>query len=962
MVNRALDDLSKNQTWAVPMPLAAATELALEAAVAELAGRLEAGDAHPIDAATAALREAGVVIDVAGAPGLVPPAMDWGLKQISLEPGVIEAKRELRSASGPCFDQLPTDASTMFAQLEQIVDSNDLVPAFWLEQGVARARTVCKIDASGVDYTNRSGAWSGTGFLVAPGILCTNHHVINSREVAARSRVLFDFAATPDGSIKEVATFRLLPDLLFWTSPVVKADGKGGLDATFVAIQGEPGRSFGVNPLLRQSFAAGDQDKLNIIQHPNGRMKEVALRNNTLVFQNAQVVHYQSDTEPGSSGAPVYNDAWELLALHHASKDKSNEGIKFSAIASVIEQDAQRGDASAKELMKVFAGTDELMGFFGSLGRTVNLASGGLERVVDVYEGESQDLDIGFWNVEWFNKRWQDKLDAVARVVVEMNLDVWLFVESSKEATQELAKHLTINYAGDWGVLASQDAPSEQQITTVLWNKKTVGVESKAWPEKVQRWFNVDSRRFDELGLEAVHGKVFDRYPARYEVSAQLTHGLVKLNLIPVHLKAMGDGSLRRQMASRLIAEAVAELTEVEQTEGDWVIGGDFNATLDSGDLDALVQGGLTPLSAHDAGNQQITYVKSPFKSLIDHIFVSRNLAAEAEDDFVIVALDHSIDRFLEVSDHRPILIRLTGSPQGTASEASDLTEEEAERLQHGLRGRTRATASAAQAMRRVLENRTYYDRDADTILLQTYWGDLKQEVSNFDSRLRALLADTHTTHLPYDPSKYLYPWVDLQPNGNVQSIYSGTQSSPEAYIEHDLEMDRRRTRALESLRVESLGLEVAEMEAALEAQFKYNCEHVVPQSWFGKALPMRGDLHHLFACDSRCNSFRSNFPYTTHELERTMEDCGRVEDDLFEPTGGKGAVARATLYFMMRYRGFVGSRYNGDRLQNLLRWHEETPPNEWERHRNAAIHALQGNRNPFIDFPEWSKSVRFGG
>jgi hypothetical protein len=140
----------------------------------------------------------------------------------------------------------------------------------WLEEGAARYRTVCKIEASGVDYKNRSGAWSGTGFLVTPGILCTNHHVINSRDVANRSRALFDFAATPDGTVKSVSTFRLRPDILFWTSPVVAAEGKGWLDATFVAVPGDPGATFGVNPLLRQSFPAGDREMLNIMSKADG--------------------------------------------------------------------------------------------------------------------------------------------------------------------------------------------------------------------------------------------------------------------------------------------------------------------------------------------------------------------------------------------------------------------------------------------------------------------------------------------------------------------------------------------------------------------------------------------------------------------------------------------------------------------------------------------------------------------
>jgi len=511
-------------------------------------------------------REQHMAVERPEAGPALKSAADWGIKDLAILPGDVQKSRSLR---GPKFEGLSADARTMFEDLsftlEQVVGSNDLRPAWWLEEGAARSRAVCKIEASGVDYKGRSGTWSGSGFLVAPGILCTNHHVLNSREVAARSRALFDFAALPDGTVRQVSTFRLRPDLLFWTSPVVATGGKGGLDVTFVALEGEPGSTFGAIPLMRQAFVVADEDKLNVIQHPNGRLKEVAIRNNKVVFQNTQVIHYDSDTEAGSSGAPVMNDGWELVALHHAAKDKSNEGIKFSAIAAALELEAQTGNADAARLFELFGGIDELVGFFGTLGRAIVQNDSGMERVVDAYSGEDQDLDIGFWNIEWFNKRWEDKLDSVARVIVEMNLDVWVFVESSLEATEALARHLETSYQTKaWGVLASQDAASERQITTVMWNKSTVEVTAKTWPAKVERWLQVDSRQFDDLGLEAVHGKVFDRYPALYEVKAKIRGMDSAFNLVPIHLKAMDEGSLRRQMAARLLAEAVAELAKDE--------------------------------------------------------------------------------------------------------------------------------------------------------------------------------------------------------------------------------------------------------------------------------------------------------------------------------------------------------------------------------------------------------------
>lgn len=151
-----------------------------------------------------------------------------------------------------------------------------------------------------------------------------------------------------------------------------------------------------------------------------------------------------------------------------------------------------------------------------------------------------------------------------------------------------------------------------------------------------------------------------------------------------------------------------------------------------------------------------------------------------------------------------------------------------------------------------------------------------------------------------------------------------------------------------------------------LEASLPYNCEHVVPQSWFNKKEPMRGDLHHLFACESGCNSFRGNIPYYDfQEFEEAVRDaCGkRIGDDKFEPAHGKGVVARATLYFLLRYPGQIGDsgrELQRDRVKLLLGWHDACPPDDYERHRNMAIFEQQGNRNPLIDHPEWGSAVDF--
>ena len=126
----------------------------------------------------------------------------------------------------------------------------------------------------------------------------------------------------------------------------------------------------------------------------------------------------------------------------------------------------------------------------------------------------------------------------------------------------------------------------------------------------------------------------------------------------------------------------------------------------------------------------------------------------------------------------------------------------------------------------------------------------------------------------------------------------------------------------------------------------------------------MKGDLHHLFGCEIKCNELRANIPYfdfTTDNIQRA--DCGRAEAGRFEPVGGKGAVARATLYFLLRYPREIDNNdreYTRERLNVLLQWHREKRVSLHEKHRNRTIPRKQGNRNPLIDHPEWAEHIDF--
>jgi endonuclease G, mitochondrial len=268
-----------------------------------------------------------------------------------------------------------------------------------------------------------------------------------------------------------------------------------------------------------------------------------------------------------------------------------------------------------------------------------------------------------------------------------------------------------------------------------------------------------------------------------------------------------------------------------------------------------------------------------------------------------------------------------------------------------------------------------YYDAVVDSQNRNTYYGNLIAETNTLNpqqifNKLKDLLTNTHTNKLTYNPSKNLYTWVDLQPNLKLRSVYSNLEYTAEEIIREDLQIDRlRNTRLQEMMQVESFkeAANFREELDLLEAQLPYNCEHVVPQSWFNKGEPMRGDLHHLFACEVQCNSYRGNTPYFDFAdfEEVTRPKCGKTErtEFKFEPSKGKGEVARATLYFLLRYPGKINNtlqEYKIERVETLLRWHQDFPITDHERHRNMAIFKKQGNRNPFIDFPEWARKIDF--
>lgn len=168
-----------------------------------------------------------------------------------------------------------------------------------------------------------------------------------------------------------------------------------------------------------------------------------------------------------------------------------------------------------------------------------------------------------------------------------------------------------------------------------------------------------------------------------------------------------------------------------------------------------------------------------------------------------------------------------------------------------------------------------------------------------------------------------------------------------------------------------------------------YNKEHAFPKSWFGSTYPAYSDMHFVWPADNRTNMTKSNFTigyaknvYFSSKngskvgVSDNAKNFGYTSSNVFEPIDSfKGDFARAYLYVVTRYldslnawKGrstadyvLAGSAYPGFDpwiLQLCVQWHKLDPPSAFEKSRNDAVYSIQGNRNPYVDYPHWVEKV----
>ena len=162
----------------------------------------------------------------------------------------------------------------------------------------------------------------GTGFLISPDIMMTNHHVLPSKRDVAGIGINFGYERGTDG-INEGEIFELDPSRLFLSDEQ--------LDFSIVAVKptslsGELLAKFGYHKLISQTGKILIGQPINIIQHPEGGPKRYAVSQNKLLDVLDSYLHYETDTLPGSSGSPTFSEFWEVVSLHHSGVPEMREG------------------------------------------------------------------------------------------------------------------------------------------------------------------------------------------------------------------------------------------------------------------------------------------------------------------------------------------------------------------------------------------------------------------------------------------------------------------------------------------------------------------------------------------------------------------------------------------------------------------------------------------------------------
>lgn len=226
-----------------------------------------------------------------------------------------------------------------------------LLPIGFLENGMDKSKAIVRIDCG--------NNMVGSGFVIENGWLVTNNHVIPNREIAANATIQFGYQFPKTYKSSEKSISEIKPERVAKLDPGIENDKRfftdAKLDFTLVKIKEQDMqglKDYGFLQLAKSGVRA--DDFVNIIQHPLGGPKQIGIYNNLVMYADDDIVQYMTDTAEGSSGSPVLNSDWEVVALHHSGgwvddpkthqKVRRNQGTNARRITEFIVANKLNGE------------------------------------------------------------------------------------------------------------------------------------------------------------------------------------------------------------------------------------------------------------------------------------------------------------------------------------------------------------------------------------------------------------------------------------------------------------------------------------------------------------------------------------------------------------------------------------------------------------------------------------------
>lgn len=255
------------------------------------------------------------------------------------------SSKEIDYSLSPDIDKISQWNAVSADTLELLtMGQSTLLPINFLSKGIIKSRAVAKVEIkTGTNMYN-----VGSGFLfkvkeIDDLFFMTNFHVINRKTDIAKTKVIFDYELDINGNSLPSKSFFIEEEAAWYCSPVHE------LDTTVFKLKDTNNelKEYGFIELKEVEIA--DSEFVNIIQHPGGEMKQTSLYHNIVTYRDERKIQYLTDTLKGSSGSPVFNSDWEVVALHHSGSDKKenepslpsgvksrNEGILINRIIEFV--------------------------------------------------------------------------------------------------------------------------------------------------------------------------------------------------------------------------------------------------------------------------------------------------------------------------------------------------------------------------------------------------------------------------------------------------------------------------------------------------------------------------------------------------------------------------------------------------------------------------------------------------